>query len=181
MRGALDVAVRGLRRLRVNDINIVLLLHGALIILDLVRVKDDDQRALPVSLIIAQDLDQAVSGRIQIVLCQRAQLLPVMDDIVAVDEQASRQLFQVYPDLFPLLLMPRIALPVRDAPFLRTVCPGKDRHELLILAAFPAHRRFLHRLLQALLLRLHEGQRQMHMLLHFVPRHIKACPMRAEH
>ena len=97
MRGTLDVAVRGLRRLRVIDIDIVLLLHGALIILDLVRVKDDDQRALPVSLIIAQDLDQAVSGRIQIVLCQRAQLLPVMDDIVAVDEQASRQLLQVYP------------------------------------------------------------------------------------
>ena len=89
VRSAFNVAVRGLRSLRIDYIDIVLLLHGTIVIFDLIRVKDDDQRALAVSLIIAQDLDQPLPGRIQIILGQIPQLLPVMDDVIAIHEQTA--------------------------------------------------------------------------------------------
>ena len=64
--------------------------HGALAALDLIGVEDGDDLALLIALIVAQQIAQALPGRVQALLGQGFQLVPGEDDVIAVHQQVLR-------------------------------------------------------------------------------------------
>ena len=62
-------------------------LHRAEALRDLVRVKDEDQRAAAVALVVAQQVHEHVPRGIEAGMGELLELVPGEDDVVAVDQQ----------------------------------------------------------------------------------------------
>ena len=88
--GPLDVGVRRLRLLGVDHMDAVVLLHGPLAPPDLIGVKDGDDLAFPVTLVVAKKVAQGLPGRVQALPGHGLQLVPGEDDVVPVHQQILR-------------------------------------------------------------------------------------------
>ena len=85
--GLFDVRVRRLRSLGIDHINVVHVLDLPLHAVDTIGIEHQNQVALPIALIVAQDSDQPASGSVQTLLRQRFQLVPRKNDVVPIHQQ----------------------------------------------------------------------------------------------
>ena len=88
--GLLDIAVGGLGLLGIDHVDVVVFGHRARVALDLVGVKDHDDHAFAEALVVGQDVQQQLPGGVQTALSRRLQLVPGVDDVVAVHQQVFR-------------------------------------------------------------------------------------------
>ena len=138
----LDVGVRRLRLLGIDNGDVVVLFYAAQTALHLVGVKHQDDPAFPVALIVAQEVAQLFPGGVQMFRRQLFQLVPRENDIIPVYQQiilAGEGLFQ-FPPFFLRIIGHR---PLRSLgwkktlPLHRAVGPLEDGLQFLILGCGP--------------------------------------------
>ena len=114
----------------------MILLRFAVIALDLIRIKYQNQLALPIAAVVAQHVHQLSSGTVQIVLGNRFQLVPRKNDVVAVYQQV---LLPVIRRIRLAVICCRGVLLFGGAECLSgiavdfSISPFKNRHEFLVL------------------------------------------------
>ena len=138
----LDIGVRRLRLLGIDNGDVVVLFYAAQTALYLVGVEHQDHPAPPVALIVAQQVAQLLPGGIQIFRRRLFQLVPRENDIIPVYQQiilAGEGLFQ-FPPFFLRIIGHR---PLRSLgwkktlPLHRAVGPLEDGLQFLILGCGP--------------------------------------------
>ena len=85
--GFLNILIRSLGFLRIDDMDIVIFGNLTGISLYFICVEYKDQRTFPVSLIITENIRKFSPCRLQIDLCKFSQLIPCKYDIVSVDKE----------------------------------------------------------------------------------------------
>ena len=154
MHSPLNIRIGRLIRLRVNNIQIMVLLLRARMLLALIRIEHDQYRTAFVSLIIAQNIQQFIARRINVHTRKFIQILPRKNDIVTIHNQVfflrtarriDRTAFLVVLDhvrlgLVRLLFHPLAPLLILDILAAHAELSGVNLLQLLI--EFPARLTF---------------------------------------
>ena len=101
--GLFNVHICSFRLFCVNNVDIAPFFHTSWVVFHLVGVKDQDHAAALVALVIAQDVDEGLPGRVQIHLGQGVQLLPGENDVVAVHQQVLLHRLEILNQFDPAL------------------------------------------------------------------------------
>ena len=138
--GLFDIGVRRLRLPGINHMDVVIVLHRSQTALYLIRVKHHDHPALPVTLVVAQQVAKMLPGRVQVILRDLLQLVPGENDVIAVHQQIFRSPVLLPDDSGAGRLRRRAAdLPgwKKRPPLYRAVGPLENSLQLLILLHGP--------------------------------------------